>query len=115
MPYRFHAIRVLCFWLLLVVPVPALAAAIGVQDLPPEARTTLSLIKQGGPFPYPRDGTIFGNREKNLPEKPRGYYREYTVKTPGLRSRGARRIVCGQQADCYYTADHYRSFLRIRE
>jgi ribonuclease T1 len=89
--------------------IPAVAAA----RLPPEARETLRLVEQGGPFPYARDGIVFGNREHRLPEQPRGYYREYTVKTPGERSRGARRIVCGQASDCYYSADHYRSFRRI--
>ncbi len=93
-------------------------------DLPPEARTTLALIKQGGPFPYPRkDGRTFGNFEKRLPERPRGYYREYTVPTPGSRDRGARRIVAGSgrtgsvatSGEYYYSHDHYRSFRRIQE
>ena len=95
-------------------------AEIGVQDLPVEARATLALIKAGGPFPYAQDGRVFGNREKLLPLKPRGYYREYTVRTPGVRDRGARRIVAGGGGEYggskyYYTADHYRSFRRIRE
>jgi ribonuclease T1 len=63
--------------------------------LPPEARHTHRLILKGGPFPYDKDGTVFGNRERLLPRKARGYYREYTVKTPGARNRGAKRIVCG--------------------
>lgn len=88
---------------------------IGIAELPPEARDTLHLIKQGGPFPYARDGVVFGNYEKLLPPKPRGYYHEYTVKTPGVRNRGTRRIVCGQLPECYYTPDHYRTFQRIRE
>ena len=88
---------------------------IAVADLPSEARTTLQLVKQGGPFPYARDGVVFGNFEKRLPRQPRGYYREYTVKTPGVRNRGARRIVCGQLPECYYTDNHYQSFKRIRE
>jgi ribonuclease T1 len=88
---------------------------ISLADLPAEARETLSLIKQGGPFPYSRDGIVFNNFEKRLPLKPRGYYREYTVKTPGRKDRGPRRIVAGQIADYYYTEDHYRSFRRIRE
>ena len=66
-----------------------------VAELPPEARVTLRLIEQGGPFPYPRDGVVFGNYERALPQRERGYYHEYTVKTPGTRNRGARRIVCG--------------------
>lgn len=91
------------------------AQAISASDLSPEARDTLRLIKQGGPFPYPRDGAVFGNYEKLLPPQPRGHYREYTVKTPGAHNRGARRIVCGAPPECYYTADHYRTFQRIRE
>ena len=93
----------------------AVAQSISIAELPPEARTTLRLIKQGGPYPYKRDGLVFGNREKLLPKKQRGYYHEYTVKTPGARNRGARRIVCGQPPDCYYTADHYQTFKLIRE
>lgn len=83
--------------------------------LPPEAITTLRLIEAGGPFPYERDGTVFQNRERRLPEKSRGYYREYTVETPGSPDRGARRIVTGGQppAVYYYTDDHYRSFRRV--
>jgi len=90
-------------------------STIAVAELPPEARETLQLIKQGGPFPYPRDGVVFGNREHILPAQPRGYYHEYTVTTPGVHHRGARRIVCGMVPECYYTADHYQSFKRIRE
>lgn len=89
--------------------------SISLAALPAEARETLALIKQGGPFPYNRDGIVFNNFEKLLPAKPRGYYREYTVKTPGRQDRGPRRIVAGQTADYYYTEDHYRSFRRIRE
>jgi ribonuclease T1 len=83
--------------------------------LPQEARETLRLIKQGGPFPYTRDGQVFGNYEKRLPQQQRGYYHEYTVTTPGLRNRGARRIVCGQPVECYYSDDHYKTFKRIME
>lgn len=83
------------------------------QTLPPEARQTLSLIERGGPFPYRKDGTVFQNRERRLPLQTRGYYREYTVPTPGERDRGARRIVAGQPGEYYYTADHYRSFKRV--
>jgi ribonuclease T1 len=88
--------------------------------LPPEAQRTLHLIKQGGPFPYPRkDGSTFGNYEKRLPYQPRGHYREYTVPTPGSRDRGARRIIAGSppetSGEYYYTDDHYRSFRRIKE
>jgi ribonuclease T1 len=91
------------------------SAEIQVEKLPPEARQTLLLIKQGGPFPYSKDGTRFGNREGLLPQQARNYYREYTVSTPGLSHRGARRIVTGSGGEYWYTADHYRSFKRIRE
>jgi len=95
-------------------------AWIAVSDLPPEARRTLDLIRGGGPFPYEKDGTVFGNRERLLPRAPRGHYTEYTVRTPGVRHRGARRIVTGgdprsPQAQFWYTDDHYQSFRRIRE
>jgi len=86
-----------------------------VADLPPEARTTIELINRNGPFPHPQDGKTFSNREKLLAQRARGYYREYTVKTPGARDRGARRIVAGNGGEFYYTDDHYRSFRRIRE
>ena len=84
-------------------------------NLPREAQQTLTLIKTGGPFPYSRDGIIFGNYEKRLPIKKRGYYAEYTVKMPGRRDRGPRRIIAGENAEYYYTDDHYKSFRRIRE
>ena len=89
---------------------------ISVAQLPEEARTTLELIDAGGPFPHRRDGIVFQNRERLLPEQPRGYYREYTVPTPGSRDRGARRIVTGGKPPLvfYYTADHYKSFRRIQ-
>ena len=90
-------------------------AAVEVSDLPAEARRTLQLIRDGGPFPYDRDGVVFGNFERRLPSRERGYYREYTVATPGLRHRGARRIVAGRAGELYYTDDHYRTFRRIRE
>ena len=92
---------------------------IPASQLPREARETLALIRGGGPFPYSKDGTVFFNRERLLPLQPRGYYREYTVPTPGARDRGARRIVAGGDprwsGEYYYTRDHYRSFRRIRE
>jgi ribonuclease T1 len=94
-------------------------AEIRASNLPDEARHVLALIRAGGPFSYERDGVAFGNRERLLPSKARGYYLEYTVRTPGVRHRGARRMVCGGPARspdvCYYTADHYQSFARIRE
>lgn len=95
-------------------PAPA-SAEIGVTQLPKEARETLAVIKKGGPYPYAKDGVVFGNREARLPRQKRGYYREFTVKTPGERTRGARRIVAGQGGDYWYTDDHYASFRRIRE
>jgi len=88
---------------------------VNAAALPPEVKQTLRLIKQGGPFPYPKDGTIFGNRERRLPSHPRGYYKEYTVKTPGSRGRGARRIIAGSNSEFYYTDDHYNSFKLIKE
>jgi ribonuclease T1 len=94
---------------------PVFGSEIHVADLPPEARETLALIKAGGPFPYARDGAVFGNRERLLPGRERGYYREYTVKRPGARDRGARRIIVGRGGEYYYTDDHYRSFKLIRE
>jgi ribonuclease T1 len=112
-----------------VLPSPALSrsspdlsagpmAEVALADLPSQGRRTYELILQGGPFPYGKDGSVFGNRERLLPPHPRGYYRAYTVKTPFSSDRGARRIVCGgsqpRKPDvCYYTNDHYASFRRI--
>jgi ribonuclease T1 len=93
----------------------AQAAEVAPADLPPQARATLQLIEQGGPFPYSRDGVVFGNYERLLPQRPRGYYREYTVPTPGARNRGARRIIAGRYGERFYTDDHYRTFRRIRQ
>ncbi len=84
-----------------------------LSQLPPEAASTWALIEDGGPFPYARDGTTFGNREGLLPRQPDGYYREYTVPTPGERDRGARRLVTGEGGELWYTADHYASFVRV--
>ena len=89
-----------------------------LAELPPQGRDMVRLIYRGGPFRYDKDGSVFGNRERILPAKNRSYYREYTVQTPGERSRGARRIVCGgfvatTPDACYYTDDHYASFRRI--
>src|SRR5471030_1129545 len=100
---------------------PASIGEIGLAALPREAHAILALIKVGGSFPHARDGSVFSNREKMLPPRRRGYYREYTVPTPGARDRGARRIVAGASGDkhtwaeYYYTDDHYNSFRRIRE
>jgi ribonuclease T1 len=94
-------------------------AEVKLASLPVEAQTTVSLIRSGGPFPYPKDGVVFGNRENILPRQARGFYTEYTVKTPGERSRGARRVVVGGEprssAELYYSDDHYQTFKRIRE
>ena len=97
---------------------PALAE-ISLSELPVQAQETHRLIHAGGPFPNAKDGVVFGNRERLLPRKTRGFYREYTVKTPGARNRGARRLICGgtpvtAPEVCYYTDDHYASFKRIR-
>jgi ribonuclease T1 len=123
-------------WALALATVAALAAAAGfakaaqalaqagamptvtLAELPPQARETYRLIRAGGPFPHERDGAVFFNRERLLPPQPRGFYRAYTVPTPGATARGARRIVCGGQQPtapeaCFYTANHYASFKRI--
>jgi len=114
-------IAALALLAVLLVP-PALARhdnasanEIAVAALPSEAQQTLQSIKRGGPFGFERDGVVFGNYERRLPPRQRGYYREYTVPTPGVRNRGARRIVAGAGAEYYYSDDHYRSFRRIRE
>jgi len=86
---------------------------IDYADLPDEAHTTIALIDAGGPFPFNRDDTIFQNRERLLPRRPSGYYREYTVITPGADDRGARRIVAGEEGELYYTDDHYDSFREV--
>jgi ribonuclease T1 len=122
---RFLVLVAACTLLVASAP-PAAARAspdalptVALADLPREARDCLDRILRGGPFPYDRDGVAFGNRERLLPAKPRGYYHEYTVATPGAHSRGARRIVCGgarRAPDaCYYTDDHYQTFRRIVE
>ena len=102
-----------------LLPLRASGADVSLAALPPEARQTLALIRAGGPFPYRQDGSVFGNRERLLPPNARGYYREYTVKTPGAKDRGARRIIAGGEPraprEIYYSDDHYRSFNRIRE
>ncbi|TNF59160.1 MAG: ribonuclease N [Burkholderiales bacterium] len=95
-------------------------ASVPLSGLPVQGQEVMAQIREGGPFRYEKDGTVFGNRERLLPREKRGYYREYTVPTPGLRHRGARRIVCGGQQPrspdaCYYTEDHYSSFRLIVE
>jgi ribonuclease T1 len=91
------------------------ATAVTLEQLPPEARETIELIRKGGPYPYARDGVTFANREGRLPREKRGYYHEYTVKTPGERTRGARRIIAGKGGEMYYTDDHYNHFRRIQD
>lgn len=97
----------------------AALAPIALAELPPQGRQTYALIREAGPFRYDKDGAVFGNRERLLPAQKRGYYREYTVRTPGARDRGARRIVCGGRPRapdvCYYSGDHYASFREIVE
>ena len=96
---------------------PFNGTTVALNALPAQGVETYHLIHQGGPFPFEKDGVVFGNRERQLPKAKRGYYREYTVKTPGSRDRGARRMVCGGPAKtpdaCFYTADHYASFRKI--
>lgn len=91
------------------------AVEVAVAQLPAEARQTIALIRKGGPYPYARDGTVFSNREGRLPRQKRGYYKEFTVKTPGERTRGARRIISGSAGDLWYTDDHYNTFRRVRD
>ncbi|MFI6464819.1 ribonuclease domain-containing protein [Streptomyces sp. NPDC050528] len=120
-PRVFLACRVLLVCLAVLLPAGCSSTATGGTDassvklsqLPAEARRTVALIDQGGPFPYAKDGVVFGNYEKLLPQQKRGYYHEYTVRTPGSRDRGARRIVTGQDGEIYYTDDHYKSFRTV--
>ncbi|MFJ6898760.1 ribonuclease domain-containing protein [Streptomyces hokutonensis] len=112
--------RVLLVCLAVLLPVGCSSTAtsggtgtVKVSQLPVEARQTVTLIDRGGPFPYAKDGVVFGNYEELLPEQKRGYYHEYTVRTPGSRDRGARRIVTGQGGEIYYTDDHYKSFRTV--
>ncbi|MEH0109292.1 ribonuclease domain-containing protein [Tersicoccus sp. MR15.9] len=88
---------------------------VAASALPRQAQQTLDLIRRGGPYPYEQDGSVFGNFERILPSRPRGYYHEYTVRTPGESDRGARRIIAGSDGEKYWTADHYASFRAIRE
>jgi ribonuclease T1 len=90
-------------------------ATVDISELPREARQTIALIKKGGPYPYRKDGAVFGNFERRLPLHERGYYREFTVPSPGARNRGARRIIQGKAGELYYTDDHYETFRHVRE
>lgn len=119
-PWRSWPLLGLLALLLLVVGAYFLGApdrtgAAAVADLPAEVVETLELIENGGPYPYDRDGAVFENREGLLPDRPAGYYREYTVPTPGEDDRGPRRLVTGADGEVYYTADHYDSFVRIAD
>ena len=93
--------------------------SVELRQLPVEVQQTLALVRQGGPFPWRKDGSVFGNYEGLLPKQKRGYYHEFTVKTPGIRGRGARRLIVGgpwqTSRDLYYTSNHYASFVRIKE
>jgi len=121
--FRFAKLLILWAGLLIAFAAPAQqdfsapGASIPEHELPAQGLETYRNIRKGGPFPFDKDGVVFGNRERLLPPQKRGFYREYTVRTPGERSRGARRIVCGGPATmpqaCYYTADHYASFRQI--
>jgi ribonuclease T1 len=115
-------------WGMLVILVAAFAApsfsarteqqrigTVSASSLPREAQQTIAVIKKGGPYPYKRDGIVFGNFEKRLPPHPRGYYHEFTVPTPGSRDRAARRIISGKAGELYYTDDHYETFRRVLE
>ncbi len=113
------AVALLCAHPALARTPPPAVPDIAAADLPNEARDVLVMIRNGGPYRYDRDGVVFSNFENLLPAKPKGYYHEYTVHTPGVKGRGARRIICGGPLrtldECYYTSDHYRTFKRIRE
>ena len=123
---RVAAASVLCLWVMLGVltgsalarSTPGTLPEVALADLPKEARDLRVSIDRGGPFHYSRDGVVFGNRERILPSMPRGYYHEYTVRTPGASDRAARRMVCGGPRTtpevCYYSDDHYQSFRRVR-
>ena len=92
---------------------PAGMATVAEASLPAEARDVIQRIDDGGTFQYRQDGVTFQNRERRLPSEPGGYYREYTVATPGAADRGARRLILGRHGELYYTPDHYRSFLWV--
>ncbi len=89
------------------------SGTVALSSLPAQAGDTVHLIEAGGPFPFPQDGVVFNNAERRLPDEPRGYYREYTVPTPGSADRGARRIITGKNGEFYYTPDHYETFHRV--
>jgi ribonuclease T1 len=112
---RFFASLVLCAS---AAAAFAFSNDIAFNDLPKQAQSTYALIQQGGPFPYEKDGVVFGNYERQLPQQKRGFYHEYTVKMPSSKNRGAIRIVCGGLKNkpfeaCYYTDNHYATFKKI--
>src|SRR5262249_62384801 len=115
---RFAWIVLLCLFAQLTVPVlharqkQNSIVTVQASDLPKEVRQTIALIKRGGPYPYKKDGSVFGNFERLLPPHERGYYKEFTARTPGSRDRGARRIIAGKAGEHYYTADHYNDVRR---
>ncbi|MFI6321281.1 ribonuclease domain-containing protein [Nonomuraea sp. NPDC050556] len=110
---RFVAVLLALVTLLGGCAATTVSSDVALSSLPPQAAQTWRLIERGGPFPYPRDGVTFENRERQLPQQRRGYYREYTVPTPGRSDRGARRLVTGRSSEVYYTGDHYRTFVKV--
>ncbi len=119
-----RAVLLLAALALLAGPPPASArgprrtapiSEVALSQLPPEVRDTLGNARGPGPLPHRRDGVVFQNRERRLPPKPQGHYREYTVPAPGSRDRGPRRLILGRDGEAFYTADHYRTFVRVRE
>ena len=95
------------------LPASSASGQVALSSLPAQARVTVALIEQGGPFPYGRDGAVFDNAERHLPLRPTGYYHEYTVITPGSSDRGTRRVITGDAGEFYYTGDHYATFARV--
>lgn len=89
------------------------------DSLPVEAQDQIEDILDGAkPDDGAADGKHFGNYENLLPKEKSSYYREYTVKTPGLNHRGERRIVVGGGSKTdpdvwYYSSDHFESFCSI--
>lgn len=116
---RYLNVFLLLFWLSSSAIAEANLPIVALNSLPPEVKQTLQLVRQGGPFPNRRDGVVFANRERILPRQKNAYYHEYTVATPGLSGRGARRLVVGgmpqTSQEIYYSDDHYRSFKQVRE
>lgn len=106
-------VLVLGGWLLRDLDGPGGLPVRPLSSLPVEVTQTLDLIERGGPFPHPQDGMTFGNRERLLPQRDEGHYKEYTVPTPGSPDRGARRLVTGSPSELYYTDDHYETFVAV--